>query len=377
MVLAPTGVAALNVHGQTIHSFFGFAPRLLTSRDIEKRKNSKLLRSVEVIIIDEISMVRADQLDNIDYALRLNRNRPEVFGGVQMIFIGDMYQLPPVVATPFEKNYFQSVYTSPYFFSAKVFEQGFELQPIELTKVYRQEEMHFIRLLQAIRSSQVDEAVLSALNQRVQPQIEAKKDYITLTTRNQVANAINRRQLARLPTPTFQYSAKVTGQFRPQHYPTETLLTLKKGAQVMFIRNDALKRYVNGTLGTVKTLTEDQVCVSIGTGQKEKVIEVDRQEWEMLKYVAQGAEIKAEAIGSFHQYPIRLAWAITVHKSQGKTFEQVIIDLKGGAFEHGQTYVALSRCRTLSGIILRQPIQYRDVLLDERIVEFHQDMLRR
>ncbi len=374
VVLAPTGVAALNVNGVTIHSFFGFAPRLLTSKDIEKRKNTKLFQALDVIIIDEISMVRADQLDNIDYALRLNRNSDKLFGGVQMLFFGDLFQLPPVVATPFERNYFQTVYESPYFFSAKVFEQGFEIETFELRTVYRQEEKRFISLLESIRSSDVDADILEDLNARVLPIEMDDPGYITLTTRNNIANSINRKALEKIDRQKYSFAARVTGQFRPALFPTDEILTLKQGAQVMFIKNDALKRYVNGTVGIVNDITSEEIKVSIAQHEKEEIVSIERYEWEILKYQSSpsGGEIIAESVGSFTQFPLRLAWAITVHKSQGKTFDKVIIDLGGGAFEHGQTYVALSRCRTLEGILLKRPIRYQDILLDERIVDFYQ-----
>ncbi len=378
IVLAPTGVSALNVRGQTIQSFFGFAPRILTSKDIEKRKNPKFFRSIQVIVIDEISMVRADLLDNIDYALRLNREDPRLFGGVQMIFFGDLFQLPPVVASHYEKEFFRSIYDSPYFFSAKIFEQGFHLEFVELTKVYRQEERHFISLLESIRSSDVDEVILTTLNERTDASDSFEEAYITLTMRNQTAQRLNARALDKISSPAYRYQAVIKGKFNPKLFPTDAVLMLKEGAQVMFIKNDPFRRYVNGTIGKIQTLTKDKIWVAIRDHEKESVIEVDRQEWEILKYKHSGisGNVDTEVLGSFCQYPLRLAWAITVHKSQGKTFDKVIIDLGYGAFEHGQLYVALSRCRTLEGIVLRKPIRYQDVLIDERIVDFHNQMMR-
>ncbi len=373
VVLAPTGVAALNVGGQTIHSFFGFAPRLLSAGDIKKRKNRKLFKSVEVVVIDEISMVRADLLDNIDYALRLNRDSNQLFGGVQMVFIGDLFQLPPVVATPYERQYFQTVYESPFFFSAKVFEQGFNIETIELRKVYRQAERRFIQLLEAIRAGDVDEDVLEELNQQVIPTADTRDHYISLCARNQMANIINNRELNKLNSRKYIYQAKITGQFNARLYPTEAHLILREGAQVMFVKNDPLKRFVNGTIGKVIKLDTEKIVVQTTKEDKQKTVEVDLQEWEILRYSSTNkkGEIQTETVGSFQQYPLKLAWAITIHKSQGKTFDHVIINMGGGAFEHGQTYVALSRCRTLDGIILRQPIQYRDVMIDDRIIDFY------
>ena len=373
ITLAPTGVAALHVRGQTIHSFFGFPPRLINSEEIKKHKKPKWFKSIEAIIIDEISMVRADLLDNIDRSLRLNREDDRLFGGVQVIFFGDLFQLPPVVSSPFEQNYFQTTYSSPYFFSAHAFNNGFNLKHIKLTKVYRQEETNFLSILESIRSYEVDDEVLEVLNSRF-VDIPKQGSYITLTAINQSAKQINERKLTGLPGKTKQYSATIRGEFNPGMYPTDQVLNLKEGAQVMFIRNDPLRKFVNGTIGYIKKLTDKQISVVIEGDSKEEEIEVDQFEWEILKYrPGDGTrEIRSEVSGSFKQYPLKLAWAITIHKSQGKTFDRVIIDLGRGAFEHGQTYVALSRCRTLNGIILSRPVRYQDILVDERIVDFYQ-----
>lgn len=378
IVLAPTGVAALNVKGQTIHSFFNFAPRLLSESDIKRVKNPKFFQSLDTIVIDEISMVRADLLDNIDYALRMNRNDDRHFGGLQMIFIGDLYQLPPVVASHQEKVYFNSVYSTPYFFSAKVFERGFKLDYYELSTVYRQEERRFINLLEAIRSRDVDREILEEVNERVEAPLEPDCNYITLTTRNAVAERINNTHLEELISEKRTYDAQVKGQFAPRLFPTEAALRLKVGAQVMFMKNDPLKRFVNGTIGEIIGLEPDKVLILLRNHLQEKTVEVERMEWEIVRYTDQILlnEVKTQVVGSFVQFPLKLAWAITVHKSQGKTFDHVIIDLQGGAFEHGQTYVALSRCRSLDGIVLNHPVRYQDVLVDERIIDFQRDLCR-
>ncbi len=377
IALAPTGVAALNVRGQTIHSFFNFPAKPLNRREIRKRRNTKLYKSIDVIIIDEISMVRADLLDNIDYFLRLNRdNMVDPFGGVQMVFFGDLFQLPPIVSTEVEKELFSSFYDSPYFFAAKVFEEGFEMEKVELRETYRQESRHFIRLLDAIRVNQIDYDDLMDLNERHVPKFQAEDYYITLSTRNAIVNQINETELNRLDSEEFTYLASVTGNFHARLFPTDAALKLKAGAQVMFVKNDPRKRFVNGTIGKILRLDSHNIMVQLEDrdGSKRQ-IEVERLEWEIQKYKLnekEGNKIETEIVGTFKQYPLRLAWAITIHKSQGKTFDKVIIELGRGAFEHGQTYVALSRCRTLEGIVLRQPITQRDIMVDDRIVEYYE-----
>ncbi len=386
VVLAPTGVAALNAGGQTIHSFFGFPAKFLAPEDIKRRRDTRLYKKMEVLIIDEISMVRADMVDNIDRFLRMNRENMEPFGGVQVVFFGDLFQLPPVVATQEEQRFFQTYYESQFFFSAKVFteqpinknnldETGFELEGLELGKVYRQENRHFIRLLDAVRTNQIDYDDLDDLNARFQPNFNDKDYFITLSPRNVVVDEINNRELRNLTQTEFSFIAEVTGAFDPKQFPAEGVLKLKLGAQVMFIKNDLKREYVNGTIGKIVQLDFDKIVVQIEEKDGElKNIEVEKQTWEILRYklASDETKIETETIGSYKQYPLRLAWAMTIHKSQGKTFDKVIIDLTGGAFEHGQTYVALSRCRTLEGIVLRQRIRPQDIRVDERIVEFYE-----
>jgi ATP-dependent DNA helicase PIF1 len=375
VVLAPTGIAALNVKGQTIHSFFGFPPKVLTSHDIKKRRNRRLYKNMEVLIIDEISMVRADMLDNIDYFLRINREDPRPFGGVQLIFFGDLFQLPPVVASDVESMLFQLHYESPYFFSSQVFEEKLDMEMLELQKVYRQDNRHFLKLLEAIRMNQMDYDILNEFNERVDSNFDPPPFSITLTATNPTANRINQKRLAQIPFPEKIYQAKVTGNFKPTLYPTEAILRLKLEAQVMFIKNDPDKKWVNGTIGKIVDLKNDIIKVAIEDDQGiTKVVDVETMDWEILKYTSTLTDpnkIQTETIGTFTQFPLKLAWAITIHKSQGKTFDKVVIDLGRGAFEHGQTYVALSRCRTLEGIVLKQPLRPRDVMTDERIIDFH------
>lgn len=376
VVLAPTGIAALNVKGQTIHSFFGFPPKLFGKSDIKKRRNRRMYKNIEVLIIDEISMVRADLLDNIDYFLRLNRENPMPFGGVQLVCFGDLFQLPPVVASDIEAELFKMQYESPYFFSAQIFQEGFQVEMLELRKVYRQDNRHFLRLLEAIRLNQIDRDDLEDINDRYNPDFEAQDFYITLSARNATVNTINEKELKRIPLEEKIYQATTTGLFNPKLFPAEAILRLKLSAQVMFIKNDPNREFVNGTIGKVVKLESDSITVMVEESEeKHRYVEVSRMDWEILKYkesLEDPNKIETEVVGTFKQFPLRLAWAITIHKSQGKTFDKVIIDLGKGAFEHGQTYVALSRCRTLDGIVLKQPIRMRDILTDERILDFHE-----
>jgi ATP-dependent DNA helicase PIF1 len=346
------------------------------------RRNQKAARCAVVLIIDEISMVRAEMIDHIDRFLRINRDDYRPFGGVQVVFFGDLFQLPPVVSTPEEQHFFQTYYETPYFFSAKIFKDSpallydkFEMEMLELKKVYRQEARHFVRLLDAVRLGTIDYDDLEDLNERHQPNFNEKDYFITLSPRNAVVDEINSRELRNLPIGEYSYTAEINGAFDMRQFPTEGVLRLKLGAQVMFVKNDPKREYVNGTIGKVVRLTPENIVVQVEDREGEmKNIEVERQTWEILRYTLapDGSDIKADAVGSFKQYPLRLAWAITIHKAQGKTFDKVIIDLSGGAFEVGQTYVALSRCRTLQGIVLKSKIQPRDIKVDERVVDFYE-----
>ena len=372
-VLAPTGIAALNVQGQTIHSFFGFPPRLIDSGDIRKRKNRNLYKNLDMLIVDEISMVRADVLDAMDHFLRLNRERNQPFGGLQLAFFGDLFQLPLVVANEAERYHMALHYESPYFFSARVL-QDLPLELWELQKVYRQENTHFLELLEDIRLNRADVDTLTALNSRCLPVPSAEGFFITLTARNATADAINRKALSAIPLPATTYQATTTGTFHPSVYPTESHLSLKLEAQVMFVKNDPDGEYVNGTIGKVVKLEREKATVLVEEQGKQRYIEARPVEWQILRYIASEKDpgkIESEVTGTFTQLPLRLAWAVTIHKAQGKTFDKVVIDLDRGAFEHGQTYVALSRCRTLEGIYLRSPLKPQDIITDHRIVDFY------
>jgi len=377
VVLAPTGVAALNVGGQTIHSFFGFPPRLFPRHEIKKRRDRKVFKNLELLIIDEISMVRADILDHIDYFLRLNRENHQPFGGVQVVFFGDLFQLPPVVASDTESAIFSLQYPSPYFFSAAVFQDGFYLETYELHKVYRQDSRHFLRLLESVRLNEADREDLHDLNERCNPSFEPEDYFITLTARNHTADQINLRQLEQIHAPEKKFVATVKGDFNQGIYPTEMVLRLKVGAQVILLRNDPEKQYVNGTIGKVIEMQDEKLSIRVHEGQhNQRTVHIAPAEWENLRYKTNPdnlTQIETEVVGTFRQFPVKLAWAITIHKSQGKTFDKVCIDLGRGAFEHGQTYVALSRCRTLEGLVLKQPIRPQDLITDPLILDFYRE----
>jgi ATP-dependent exoDNAse (exonuclease V) alpha subunit len=373
VVLAPTGVAALNVGGSTLHSFFRLPPRPLHHKEIKvvSPKRRKLYQSVDTIIIDEVSMVRADLMDVIDRFMRLNgKTRKKPFGGAQMIFIGDLFQLPPVVSGDEEAKLFSTTYSSPFFFSAKVFDE-IALEYVELTKVFRHKEQEFIQLLNSIRNNQAAYSEIQRINQRYQPQFELdiKDYYVTLTTTNNIASQINTAQLEKLSKPLRQFEGETKGKFDKGAFPTDLVLSLKEGAQVMFVKNDNEGRWVNGTLGQIKKIKRDEIQVET---QDKRTYTVKPVKWEIpsYKFDEKTQMVTTEVIGSFTQYPLKLAWAITIHKSQGKQFDKVIIDLGWGAFAHGQLYVALSRCKTLEGLILKSQVRPKDVIVDSRVNAF-------
>lgn len=374
VALAPTGIAALHIGGQTIHSFFGFPGRMITEKDIRKLPNSALLKKIDSIIIDEISMVRCDIIDAIDKTLRVNRGNDAAFGGVQLILFGDLFQLPPVVSSEEEKWFFSTHYSGAYFFNAKVFQAGLLIKHFEMNVVYRQEEKAFIRLLDSIRKAQIDWDELEEINERV-TEVEEFDDLIVLAGRNTTVETINKESLEKLPGKIERYTGNFTGNFDIKRCPADVTLELKVGAKVMFIKNDPLKKYVNGTLGLITDLQHDKVKVKIlDHNQTESEIEVPWETWEMHKYKINKEnpkKLEVETIGSFSQYPLRLAWALTIHKSQGKTFDHVLIDNTLGMFAHGQLYVALSRCRTLKGIYLKKPVQLRDIMVDPTIIDYY------
>ena len=388
VVLAPTGVAALNVHGQTIHSFFRFKPdiTLQNVRRVYKKGDAKnLYNKIDTIVIDEISMVRSDLLDCVDKFLQLNRANSQPFGGVQMIFIGDLYQLPPVV-TGLEREIFRTHYTSQYFFDAKVFsakgglasnQEKLQVEFIELEKVYRQKDDAFIDLLNAVRNNSATEEHLSQINKRYNPNFVADPNSFTiyLTTTNDLADAINKEQLSLLKQKQFTCHGLTTGSFEKNSFPTDVELSVKVGSQVMMLNNDSQRRWVNGTIGKIVDIRkdeeedEDTLLVQTSDGRTHEVTPFT---WELFRFSFDQSKnsLVSETVGTFTQYPLRLAWAVTIHKSQGKTFDNVIIDIGRGTFVHGQLYVALSRCTSFEGIILKRPIAKKHILMDWRVVKF-------
>lgn len=377
VILAPTGVAAVNVEGQTIHSFFHFKPNVTPASIKRKKKSEKdkptIYKKLTTIVIDEVSMVRADLLDCIDKFLHLNGpNEKQPFGGIQMIFIGDLYQLPPVV-TSAERDIFKSHYPTPYFFSAKCFDQ-INIEYVELEKVYRQKDDEFVRLLNTIRNRSVTDDDLVQFNKRCDPQFEAPPGsfYLSLTSTNALADAINEKRLAELPGRLWKAAGQIEGDFGKEYLPTAVDLKLKKGAQIMLLNNDSLGQWINGTIGKIRKFEqddedEDVIVAELDNGDTARI---SPYTWKIYRFFVKGNELRSEEVGSFRQYPVRLAFAVTIHKSQGKTFENVVIDVGRGTFAHGQMYVALSRCTTLNGIVLKQPLKKNHILMDWQVVKF-------
>ncbi len=375
VVLAPTGVAALNVKGQTIHSFFHFKPGITpdTVKKSRANKQNETYRSLDTIIIDEVSMVRADLMDCIDKFLRLNGpDETKPFGGIQMAFIGDLYQLPPVV-TSVEQEAYLSLYRTPYFYGARVFGE-FETDFIELDKIYRQTDGEFIRLLNAIRNNTVTEDDIEKLNTRYLPDFVPVKDerYIYLTTTNKLAEEINNRHLESLESPLFTFYGKIDGDFRQDYLPTRIDLNLKTGSQIMTLNNDFQGRWVNGTVGTIIGFEKNEVDEDVIIAELEEgaCVEIPRYTWEIYRYYAGKGNLQSEVVGKFTQFPVMLAWAVTIHKGQGKTFHNVIIDTGSGTFADGQMYVALSRCTSLEGIVLKKLFSKRQVRTNYHVTEF-------
>ena len=425
VILAPTGVAALNIKGQTIHNFFKFyidvhVEKIKKSK--KKPKDPSIYKNLKTLIIDEVSMVRADLLDCVDIFLRrYGPQKTKPFGGVQMIFIGDLYQLPPVV-TAKEKEVFSSQYESPFFFSAKALHK-FKMEIIELEKVYRQKDQKFIELLNRVRNNSVQQYDIDYLNRRFLPSFKPEKNqfYISLNAINKTADKINEERLKKLRGEVFQSSAIISGPVGKEYFPTHELLKFKKGAQVMLLNNDSRKRWVNGSVGRIVGIedrvdtensvdienrvdtensvdienrvdTENSVdienhldiedranvedrkeyFVRVQLYPENKIVSVFPHTWEIYQFSFSEKKkaITSDLVGTFTQFPFRLAWAITIHKSQGKTFERVIIDMSRGMFASGQAYVALSRCVSFKGLVLKVPIQKQHIRVDYRIMKF-------
>ena len=371
-VLAPTGVAAIRVKGQTIHSFFGFPPKVIQTRHIKKVRQVELLQNLETLIIDEISMVRADVFDAIDYSLRVHRKKlTQPFGGVQVIVFGDLFQLPPVVNMD-ESSLLERIYPNgQFFFHSNIFQDA-QFKTLELQSIYRQTDDHFIYLLNAVRDGSITNSQIDNLNDSLVENFEMDEGKIILTTTNARASGINQNYLKQLSSEEFSYRAQATGQFYKELFPTDEVLKLKKGAQVIMIKNDPEKRWVNGSIGTIHDIAEKKIKVKIN----HKIYEVKKEKWDRIQYSYDDdqQEVLENVTGSFKQYPMRLAWAITIHKSQGQTFEKVIIDMSQGSFAPGQLYVALSRCISLDGIELLRPLKKSDVIVNKQLIGF-QDRL--
>lgn len=385
VVLAPTGIAAINADGVTMHSFFTIPTRTFLPtfdevdantcyniRDLRhhtryRKEKIELIRSLDLIIIDEISMCRADIMDAMDHILRNTRRNQLPFGGVQLLMIGDLYQLPPVVKDR-EKELLQPFYPTAYFFHAQVFRNNLPLQ-IELTKIFRQTDPQYISVLNHIRNNEVTAEDIRILNSRYQGTEAIPDDYIVITTHNRKADAINQARLEALPGKSQKYKATVSGEFQEWNYPCEHEMLLKTGAKVMFIKNDSgpEKRYFNGKLGYIEKLTDDLITIRCD----DKTIELERETWRNIKYAfnAEEESIEEEELGSYSQFPLRLAWAITVHKSQGLTFEKAVLDV-AGSFAAGQVYVALSRCTSLEGMILGSPVSARTISIENDVIRF-------
>ena len=386
VVLAPTGIAAINAGGSTLHSFFKlpFYPLLPDNPDFSLQRgriheffkytkpHRKLLEELELIIIDEISMVRADIIDAVDRILRVySRNLREPFGGKQILLVGDVFQVEPVVKGD-EREILNRFYPTPYFFSARVFNQ-IDLVSIELQKVYRQTDATFVGVLDHIRNNTVGATDLQLLNTRYGTQIEESEAdmYITLATRRDNVDHINDKKLAELPGEPVTFSGEITGDFPESSLPTSQELVLKPGAQIIFIKNDFDRRWVNGTIGIISGFDPFEETLYVITDDG-KECDVKRESWRNIryKYNEEKKQIEEEELGTFTQYPIRLAWAITIHKSQGLTFSRAVIDFTGGVFAGGQAYVALSRCTSLEGIQLKKPVSRADVFVRPEIIGF-------
>ncbi len=365
IVVAPTGLAAVQVGGQTIHSFFGLPPRLVKLEDIKPSRKLGLMRKLKTLVIDEVSMVRSDLMEGIDRSLRLNRKRPNVpFGGVRLVLFGDPHQLPPVVQEGELRAYLHDKFGGPFFFDAPGLKES-ESRLIELTTVFRQSGGPFLEALNGLREGAPSATDMALLNGRVQRfhDLEKKDAYVILTPTNQVANEINQSFLAKLPGKDWISEAAITGSYADGAHPTDQALLLKEGAKVILIRNDPDKRWVNGTVARVTTLKGDRVWIDIDGEEHE----VEPTTWEAIRYEydASKDKIVEQVAGTFKQLPLRLAWALTIHKAQGLTLDHVYIDMGRGAFAHGQAYVALSRCRTLEGLAMARPLARRDVIFDQ------------
>lgn len=386
LLFAYTGIAAMNIGGETLHSFFKFPIKPLMPNDPDIRifrefyQKRKIIESLDTLIIDEISMLRADLLEGLDYSLRMNGgNKNELFGGKQIIFVGDPFQLPPIFdsSNEVEKELFSETYNSEYFFDSIAYKK---LNPnnIQFDKIYRQNDTLFINLLNKVRDCSINREEIDLLNKNVNKNFvpDIQDFVITLTTNNFLARSENMEKLTKLPYKSHFYRANIIGDFKEEKYPTEPILELRRNAQVIFTRNDTSeygKRWVNGTLGKIEFLDDSKIEVKLQNGN---VYTIQKEVWENRLYQWDNGKkrITSKVIGTFEQYPIKLAWAITIHKSQGLTFDKVIVDLGAGAFVNGQLYTALSRCKTLHGLVLKNEISNKDIIQDKRLINFDRNL---
>jgi ATP-dependent DNA helicase PIF1 len=367
VVLAPTGVAALNIGGQTIHSFFKIPPNFIEKDSLKiHSKVAEIVKKIDTLVIDEVSMVRADLMDAIDSLLRQARENDTPFGGLQMIMFGDLFQLPPIVGDNTLKRYFEDSFGGYYFFNASVWRRV-DLNIYELAKNFRQSDETFKLILNAIREGAVTEDHLSILNTRADEMLP-QSDVVHLVTTNMLVGNINNFHLSKIREEVYKYKAQITGDWGKLPFPTDEILELKKGAQIMMLKNDTDKRWVNGTIGIIKDLDTNQVVVEI----EKRTYSVAPDTWNQIRYKfnKEKKKVEEEIIASFSQYPMRLCWAMTIHKSQGQTLSSAIIDMGYGAFANGQTYVALSRCKSLEGVYLKRPIRESDIMVDPAVVSF-------
>lgn len=366
IIIAPTGIAALNAGGQTAHSLFKFPPSLIRPQDVRRVREGKILRNIDLLVVDEVSMVRADLMDAIDRSMRLHRGVPKPFGGVRLMCVGDAAQLPPIVRGE-EIETLNEWYGGPFFFDAPSVKQ-LDWSLIELTHAFRQTEPHFLALLNRLRIGEVTRQDAELLDQRIAPTPEDNSGQsVILTTTNDGSRRINDKEMAAIATKPAVYFGESTGNFDDKLFPTELELELKVGAKVMLLRNDMDRRWVNGTLAVVHELLQESVKVKIGR----HVHEVEAVEWERYAYdVDANDKPTRKTIGTFKQLPLKLAWALTIHKAQGLSFDKVHIDFGRGAFAHGHTYVALSRCRSLAGLTLSRNLRRSDLIIDSRASAF-------
>ena len=368
VILAPTGITAIKAKGKTIHSFFKYPARIITKEDVKILRDRNLLNRLETLLIDESSMIRSDIFDAIDLSLKINRKNKKPFGGVQIVLFGDLLQLPPVVSSQ-EKEVIEKFYPKgQYFFNAECFDPE-KFVTIELSKIFRQIDKDFINLLNKFRIAKVDSEDFSIINKRVIKEISnLPKETIILATRNSKVDEINTSKLNELQTKTFTYKAIVKDEFKENSFPVKKELKLKVGAQIMITKNDtgSPQKWVNGTLATIEYLSKDEIKIKI----KDKIFNLPKTKWENINYRINGNKINPTVVGVFIQYPIKLAWASTIHKCQGQTFSNVVIDLHEGAFTHGQTYVALSRATSINGVHLIREIKQSDLIFDKNVFSF-------